>query len=44
VDLPAVDPEVGEGLCEVDDEVVFVLGFDKHVVNVGLDILADLRL
>jgi hypothetical protein len=44
VDLPAVDPEVGEGLGEVGDEVVFVGSLDNHVVDVSLDVLADLRL
>jgi hypothetical protein len=36
--------EVGEGLGKVSNEVVFVGGLDNHVINVGLDILADLRL
>jgi hypothetical protein len=37
-------PEVGEGLSKVSDEVVFIGGLDNHVVDVGLDVLADLRL
>jgi hypothetical protein len=44
VELPAVDPEVSEGLGKVGDEVVFVGGLDHHIVDVGLDVLADLRL
>jgi hypothetical protein len=44
VELPAVVPEVGEGLGEVGNEVVFVGGLENHVVNVGFDVLADLRL
>jgi hypothetical protein len=44
VELPAVDPEVGEGLGKVGDEVVFVGGLDNLVVDVGLNVLADLRL
>jgi hypothetical protein len=37
-------PEVGEGMGEVSNEVVFVSGLDNHVLNVSLDVLADLRL
>jgi hypothetical protein len=44
VELSAVDQEVGEGLGEVGDEVVFIGGLDNHVVDVGLNVLADLRL
>jgi hypothetical protein len=36
-------PEVGKGLGEVSNEVIFVGGLDNHVVDVGLDVLADLR-
>jgi hypothetical protein len=42
VELPAVAPEVDEGLGEIDDEVVFVSGLNDHVVDVGFNILADL--
>jgi hypothetical protein len=44
VELLAVMPEVGEGLGEVGNEVIFVGAFDNHVIDVGLDVLADLRL
>jgi hypothetical protein len=37
-------PKVGEGLGKVDDEVVFISGLYNHIVNVGLDVLANLRL
>jgi hypothetical protein len=39
-----LNPEVGEGLGEVGDEVVFVGSLDNHVIDVSLDVLADLRL
>jgi hypothetical protein len=29
---------------EVSDEVVFIRGFDDHVIDLGLHILANLRL
>jgi hypothetical protein len=42
VELPVVAPEVGEGMSEVGDEVVFASGLDDHVVDVGFNVLADL--
>jgi hypothetical protein len=37
-----VAPEVGEGLGEVGDEVVFISGLDDHIVDVSFDVLANL--
>jgi hypothetical protein len=36
--------EVGKGLGEVGNEVALVGGLDNHVVDISLDVLADLRL
>jgi hypothetical protein len=36
--------EVGEGLGEVSNEVIFIGGLDNHVIDIGFDVIDNLRL
>jgi hypothetical protein len=43
VELPLIGAQVGEGLGEVGDELIFVGGLDNHIIDICFDVLPNLR-